>query len=370
MRLSSDRVTTDTDNAKNDVTLTWSTLTVDDNRINGGSDITGYDVEYRTSDDDEWQNVSTGPTIAAGTGTFNHDDLDTGTTYQYRIAAVNAIELDTTNDDDGGRGPWSSTVTADIDPILPGAPRLGNDDLTPNVNSITIDWDVPLDDNQDDQSATNPINDGGADIASYEIWVGTETETDPDVIAALTATIAGLPATRTEYEHLGLKSATPFFYRVRARNRVGVGPWSAEATISTRTSSPGTPGAPATPTTTIDGGTVTVDWGEPTNRGALPITGYLVQYVRDDDPATTGEAAINTLFSGATTVTISTPTTTEWDHEDAEGGAGVAWAYRVAAVNGNGNGDWSAHVRTPVRCSGPVRASLDRDSHQRHRNPA
>ena len=347
---------------ENDVTLTWSTLLATDTRINGGDTIIGYDVEFKTSedDDDAWTNVDT-ETVPVDTATVNHDDRAPGTTYQYRISAVNGVTADTTNDDDdGARGPWSNVVEADIDPILPGAPRLGNDDLSPNVTSMTIDWDVPLDMNGEEPSATNTLNDGGAAITTYEIWVGTETSGPTPAVNtatgedALTATITGLPATRTEYDHLGLRPETAYFYRVRAKNSVGVGPWSEEATMSTTGSTPGTPGAPAAPTGNIAGSTITIEWEPPTNLGTTPITGYMVQYVRDDDNAAT-PVEIQTLFSAATTVPISTPTTETWDHDNPEGGiedgTNFAWSYRVAAVNSSGAGDWSDKLRvgTPPR---------------------
>ena len=78
----------------------------------------------------------------------------------------------------------------------------------------------------------------------------------------------------------------------------------------------------------------------------MPITGYEVQYQRDDDNT-------DSDFSDATSVTISTPNTTEFEHENVEGGTGVMWEYRVRAVNGNGAGDWTgnddARVQVPAR---------------------
>ena len=87
-------------------------------------------------------------------------------------------------------------------------------------------------------------------------------------------------------------------------------------------------------TNITDGSNVTFRWEPPADRGTLPITGYVVQYQRDDDDDD-GD------WSDATLVQFNTPTATNFVHEDVPGGAGVTWEYRVRAVNGHGPGTWS-----------------------------
>ena len=38
------------------ITLSWAILTATDDRVNGGQDISGYEIEWKTSDgdDDDW----------------------------------------------------------------------------------------------------------------------------------------------------------------------------------------------------------------------------------------------------------------------------------------------------------------------------
>ena len=127
-----------------------------------------------------------------------------------------------------------------------------------------------------------------------------------------------------------------YFYRVRAVNVAGKGDWSGASADAGETlpAAQGTPGLPAGPTATADAeGTVMFMWGE-TSPGTLPITGFEVQYQRDDDNT-------DSDWSDATLVQINTPTKTNFVQKNVPGGATVVWEYRVRAVNGNGPGAWT-----------------------------
>ena len=213
-------------------------------------------------------------------------------------------------------------------------------------------------------TADNPpvVNDGGSDITSYEIWVSTTdsagaTETE---VAAFEPDITSLPATRTEYNHTGLRSQNTYYYRVRAVNAStrndGRSLWSPQGIAMTTQSVPGTPGAPGAGSTASsiddDTGDVTFTWSLPENQGTLPITGFIVEYARNDGV----DDVANADFSDATSVTITSPATLQWVHEDAEGGNAdpdVVWVYRVRAVNSNGEGEWSAVYLADVPARAP-----------------
>ena len=96
----------------------------------------------------------------------------------------------------------------------------------------------------------------------------------------------------------------------------------------------------------------------------MPITGYEVQYQRDDDEDDDDD------WTDATVVHFNTPTTTEHKHEDVEGGS--FYEYRVRAVNGNGPGQW--HVGWPRRVTvahkSTVRARVDGYGHRHRRGPS
>ena len=182
---------------------------------------------------------------------------------------------------------------------------------------------------------------------------GTNVFADDDTI------IGNLPGNRLEYIHEGVRSGVTYYYRVRAVNIAGKSAaWSTASDMaSVSTAPPGTPGAPGSITTPVaTDGTVTFGWAEPSDRGTLPITGYIVQYQRDDDNS-------DADWSDATTVTYNTPTQRTHEHKNVPGGSGVMWEYRVRAVNGHGPGTWSIPdgdtTTTEGRIEIPARVAAD-----------
>ena len=259
-----------------------------------------------------------------------------GMTYNYRVRAVNQ----------NGEGPWSTEVTVTTNPNVPGqigtVPIVSGD----NVNSIKVNWEAP-DDN------------GGSAITGYELQVRT---VDNSFVPGDTI-IENLPGSRREYTHEGVRSGVNYFYRVRAVNVAGkAAMWSDSSLVATTSSAPpGTPGAPgvAANAAELSGSTVTFTWTESTsteNRGTLPITGYIVQYQRDNDNS-------DADWSDAETATYNTPTQRQHVHMNVPGGTGVMWEYRVRAVNGHGPGTWSIPdgdtTTTAGRVSVPAREAAD-----------
>ncbi len=341
-------VVEDTDTADDglnlDVVLTWTVLTAGDTDVNGGTDINAYVVQWTedVADDESWVSTDLAPaTDSATAATTSHEDVDPGTTYYYRIAADNG-------EDEDGDLTWSAPVSVVVPSNGPGTPAAPT--LEADVNSITITWAAPMTTDGDPV-----VDDGGSAITSYDIWVGT-TAAEVGDVPNLTPTITGLPAKRTVYEHTGLRATTEYFYRVRARNAAtrdgddGIGEWSPEASATTTEATAGTPLAPTEPVAlapTSDG-TVRFQWEDPDNQGATPLTGFVVQFQRDDDnDATDG-------WADATTVTIDSPTTLFYEHKNVEGGTDVMWEYQVQAVNSSGGGAWArASVPVPARAPSP-----------------
>ena len=223
------------------ITLTWNVVPP---AKNGGEGIDGYEIEYKTSDDDdtEWTTWVgggagfVGPTAAANLQSYSalHGSdqllLAPGTTYEYRVRAFNDADGNGTgggSPDDSTppdatqveeNGPWSNVASMKTKAVAPSTPTLnpvaGDAAATThplaawtlNTNSITVRWTEP---------AT-----GGSPITSYQLRVSTndngdirfgETDTED-------AVISNLPGNRTEYTHTGLKTETTYYYSIRALN--------------------------------------------------------------------------------------------------------------------------------------------------------
>ena len=374
----------DTDGNENtprpQITLSWNVVAPANN---GGSPITGYKIEYKESGDEGWTPWDpdatgfTGPTAAENGQSYSaiHGDqslvLKPGTTYEYRVRAINNADGDATGgqspDDTGAadgqieeNGPWSDVKSMKTKAVAPGIPTLhpvggqvanGNDPAlaawTLDVASITVRWVAP--------------DAGGSPITSYQLRVSTNTDGSVRFTAADTedAVINNLPGDRMEYTHTGLKSEEGYYYSIRALNNAdgdrvsGEHPddanaqanqiaersdWSPSSTVATTTvARPGTPGVPTGGTASEEGstGTVTFGWGEPDNEGPLPVTSYDVQYQRTDDDRVDD-------WSDATTDNPHPPTNNSYVHRGLEGGS--TYQYRVRAVNGNGAGGWTTIV--------------------------
>src|SRR5262249_7992949 len=124
------------------VTLTWTAPT-----SNGGSAITGYQVQVATSATGTYTNAagcSTTPTAAPCTVT----GLTNGTPYFFKVAAINAI----------GTGSYSAAATGVTPVAVPGAPT--------NLNGTTGSSQVAL-------TWTAPTITGGSAITGYQVQMAT-----------------------------------------------------------------------------------------------------------------------------------------------------------------------------------------------------
>jgi titin len=209
---------------------------------NGGSTITGYDVQRR-SPGGGWFDLATG---LAGLG-YSDTDVSPGETWHYQVRAVNDI----------GPGPWSNEAIATVpEPSeAPSAPSLS---ATRGDRQVRLDW-------------TAPADDGGADVTNYQVWRRTGT-----AAAALVATVGDV----LTYTNTGLTNGTTYWYTVVAVNSVGPGAPSNEvsATPATRPSAPRSLKAQK-----VFGG-IQLTWQVPTSNGGSPITAYRIY--RTGGPAT------------------------------------------------------------------------------------
>ena len=249
----------------------------------GGSDITGYDVQYREGTSGTWQ-------------TLRHEGLTTSTTitglingeaYQVQVRAVN----------DHGNGLWSQ-ASIETPSTTPGKPNVPSMDIYSTV--LDLQWAPPADT-------------GGSIITDYNVqyretgaagWVALTHDSD-----APHAVITGLTED-TEYEA-----------QVQARNANGVGPWSDSAVATTLGTGPAAPGLP---TLTPRDEALGVAWNEPDGRGNA-ITDYNIQYRE------TGDVAWLTKQHDGRARTAEITGLTN----------GTEYDVRVQAVNSEGEGPWS-----------------------------
>ena len=173
------------------IDLAWEAPT----RTGGaGLTITRYEVEFST-DGTNFTDLYT--TYDGSTFSYSHTGLSAGTTYHYRVAAVNSA---------GTTGAYASTSTATMEDSGGGgnAPEAPTSFVATAVSATQIDlsWQAPSDT-------------GGASltITNYKIESSTNgtTFTDLDMTNGTTTT----------YAHTGLTAGTTYHYQVAAVNSAG-----------------------------------------------------------------------------------------------------------------------------------------------------
>ena len=288
---------------ENRLTASWSAPSDD-----GGSAITGYDVEYcdntsastdcSTEDSSDWTSIS-----HSGTGTTTtKTGLTNGTEYYFHVRAKNA----------NGAGSWSSYGSGKPTD-LPGAPTSVS--VTAGDQQLAVSWTAPTDKGGDD----NTISQYNVRYCSGTCSNDSNWTSEPG-------------DSTTSYTIRNLTNGTTYKVQVQAVDSDNDhGPWSSSVN--------GTPaGAPDTPSDpTLSGGNkqIAVSWTAPNNNGAT-ITDYDVQYSTDESTWTDAN------HSGTTrSKTISGLTN------------GTRYHVQVRATNSSGSSSWSSSAQaTPDAAPG------------------
>ena len=169
--------------------------------------------------------------------------MTNGTTYYYKVAAVNAV----------GTGPQSGEANATPQPAatVPSAPQ--GLTATGSNGAVQLSWSAP---------ASN----GGAAVTSYNVYRGTTAGGEG-------STPVATGVTGTSFTDSPLTNGTTYYYKVAAVNAVGTGPQSGEANATPQAAAPT---APLGLTANAGNASVSLSWSVPASNGGSSITGYNV----------------------------------------------------------------------------------------------
>jgi titin len=286
------------------VTLNWRAPL-----SNGGSVITGYQLEYCTP----W--CATPATLAENNidplaTSFTLNGLTNGSTYNFRLRARTAAGLD----------PNGATVSS-VPVRIPGIV----DTLTASTQVVgtgaaqatyvTLSWAAPLV--------------LGSDIArTYSVELSLNGGTSWSTVSSSQTALS------FSWAPNGVAAGTIVSFRVRATNIAGVGPGSIVTTtvpVQTSGAPPGTAGAPITLQTTGGDSQVTVSWAPPATTGGLPVTGYRIE----SSPNNSTWSVLSTAATSPYVVTGLTNGTVMYFRVAAITSAGVGATSVVSALPGN-----------------------------------
>lgn len=273
------------------VSLSWTAPS-----NNGGYQISGYKIEVK-------KGSTAYSTLTASTGnnttTYSHGGLVTGTTYSYKIYAINSIGTSTAS-------PEASATPTVASVSSPPAPPTGLAVTPASASQINLSWSAPS-------------NNGGSPITGYKIEYKLGSSGTYSTLVANTANTA------VTYSHTGLTAGQAYVYRVSAINSVGISNPSPEASGTPTVSSQTTNSAPGAPTNlvaiSVSGSQINLSWSAPTNTGGSAITGYKIESKK-----------------GAGSFEVIVPNTANAITSYAHAGltTGIQYYYRVYAINSIG----------------------------------
>jgi large repetitive protein len=274
--------------------LTWSAPASD-----GGASINNYVIQFSSNGGTTWSSVSRGASSALSALVST---LSNGTSYVFKVAAVNAV----------GTGAWSSVSSSITPSTVPSVVQ----SLTsaPADSSVELSWSAPA-------------SSGGSSVIDYIIQYSSDAGTtwvtfNDGVSASSTALVASL------------SNGTSYVFRVAAVNAAGTGATSSSVSATPRT----TPDAPTNLSGTAGTGAIDLVWDMPVSNGGAAISTYVVQHSSDSGATWVSFAH---AASAATSLNVTGLTN------------GTSYVFRVAAVNAAGTGAYSG-VSAPVTPVAPA----------------
>jgi hypothetical protein len=273
---------------------------------NNGSPITSYTI--RVYSGGVVAVTMTGVTCATSSCSSTVMGLTNGTTYTFRVAAVNGVG-------EGSQSAESNQVKPAAG--VPGAPTIGT--AIPGNKQATVSW-------------TAPSSDGGSPILSYTVQAYTG-NTVSKAVPNITCSTTSCSTTVTD-----LTNGTAYTFTVIAVNAMG--PSAESAPSNSVTPNALAPSAPTIGTAVAGNGSATVAWTAPPDNG-IAITSYTVRaFVGTTESVKVTGVSCNTTNCSSTVNGLSNGTT---------------YTFTVAGVNAVGEGAQSApsNAVTPLGPPGP-----------------
>jgi len=187
------------------IDLIWNSPTSD-----GGSQITGYKIEYKIAGDLSYSNLVSNTGNA--TTKYSHTGLKTGTKYTYRVYAINSVGASSPSNEVSATPIISDSSTPKENPSPPRSLVA----TAVSQNQINLSWQAPT-------------NDGGDPISGYKI----EAREGTDNYKVVSSNVG-----KTVYSHTGLTPDTTYHYRISAINSIGTSNPSTETSALTPTPQP------------------------------------------------------------------------------------------------------------------------------------
>ena len=286
------------------LTATWSAP------ANGGSAITGYDVEWKTAAQTWAQAATAGQSATPAADATDHEisGLTNDTEYTVRVRAGN----------DAGNGPWSTEASET---------PIAGDTTAPSVDSATVSSDGATIDIVFDEDLDTSGSAPAAD--AFEVTVDGGTAVNPASVAfhatdANTVVLTMSPA-------IAAGGTVTVAYDEPTSNALADAASNEVADFTGQAA----PNRPAAPVVTLTAGDekLTATWSAPANGGSA-ITGYDVEW----------KTAAQTWAQAATAGQSATPAADATDHEITGLTNDTEYTVRVRAGNDAGDGPWSAEA--------------------------